>query len=135
MYVLHERKEFIFLHKTQSYSCIVLPCVSMTFSQVLVSILLIRLLHAVGLLPLKPYCRQLGERLLVPALGLGGHNVLATWTKASGSSTGLYRLVLPLLPILTIVLGLRLKVASTPSVHVAVLVSVLSGTCVSVTGA
>lgn len=107
----------------------------MTFSQVLVSILLLRLLHTVGFLPLRPYCRQLGERLLVPALGLGGHSVLATWAKASGSSAGLYRLVLPLLPVLTIVLGLRLKVASMLSVHVAVLVSVLSGTCVSITGA
>lgn len=107
----------------------------MTLSQVLVSILLLRLLHAVGFLPLRPYCRQLGERLLVPAVGLSGHSVLATWAKASGSSAGLYHLVLPLLPILTIVLGLRLHVASTPSVHVAGLVSVLSGTCLSVTGA
>lgn len=106
----------------------------MTYSQVLVSLLLLRLLHALGFLPLRPYCRQLGERLLVPALSLSGHSVLALWAKASGSSAGLYRLVLPLLPVLTIVLGLRLKVASTPSVHAAVLVSVLSGTYVSVTG-
>lgn len=117
------------LHTTKSYCCVIV------FSQVLVSILLLRLLHSVGLLPLRPYCRRLGERLLVPALGLSGHSVLVMWVKASGSSAGLYRLVLPLLPVLTIVLRLHLKTASTPSVHVSVLVLILSGTCVSVTGA
>lgn len=128
-------RNFAFLHKTQSCFCIMLLCISMTLSQVLLSIVVLRLLHALGFLPLRPYCRQLGERLLVPAVGLGAHSVLATWAKASGSSACLYRLVLPLLPVLTLVLGLCLKVASTPSVHVAVLVSVLSGTYVSVTGA
>lgn len=102
--------------------------------QVLVSILFLNLLHAVDLVPLQPYSRSLGEKVLVPALCYSTHDVLAMWAEASSSSAGLYRLSLPLLPIITNGLSFCLKVASPLSVHITVLISILSGTSFVITG-
>lgn len=102
--------------------------------QVLVSILFLNLLHVVDLVPLQPYSRSLGEKVLVPALCHSTHDVLAMWAEASSSSAGLYRLSLPLLPIITNGLSFCLKVASPLSVHITVLISILSGTSFVITG-
>nr|XP_046257569.1 uncharacterized protein si:ch211-248a14.8 [Scatophagus argus] len=103
--------------------------VAICFFQVLVSLLFLNLLHVLNLVPLKQYSRSLGERLLVPAICNSIHDVLATWSKASSPYAGLYRLMLSLLPVLTVGFSSSLKLASLPSTHISVLISILSGTC------
>ncbi|XP_073337743.1 uncharacterized protein [Pagrus major] len=107
--------------------------VALCFGQVLVSLLFLNLLHLLDLVPLKPYSRPLGERLLVPAVCSSIHGVLALWAKASSSSVGLYPITLPLLPIVTVGFGLCLKLASPPSIHISVVLSILSGTSFVIT--
>ncbi|AWP13816.1 Hypothetical protein SMAX5B_003294 [Scophthalmus maximus] len=107
--------------------------VALCFAQVLISLFILNLLHVLGLVPLKLYSRSLGERLLVPAICNSLHAVLALWAQASNPSSGLFPLTLPLLPLLTVVFSLALKLASPPSVHVSVLTSFLSGTSIVTT--
>lgn len=102
--------------------------VALSFGQVLVSLLFLNLLHALGLLHLKPFSRSLGEKVLVPAIGLSTHDVLVTWAKASSLDSGLYPQTLLLLPLATVAFSYCLKVPSLPSVHVSVLTAILSGT-------
>lgn len=102
--------------------------------QVLVSLLFLNLLHALGLVHLKPFSRSLGEKVLVPAIGLSTHDVLVTWAKASSLDSGLYPQTLLLLPLATVAFSYCLKVPSLPSVHVSVLTAILSGTSFVLTG-
>lgn len=102
--------------------------------QVLVSLLFLNLLHAVGLVRLKPFSRSLGEKVLVPAIALSTHDVLVTWAKASSLDSGLYPQTLLLLPSATVAFSYCLKVPSLPSVHISVLIAILSGTSFVLTG-
>uniref|UniRef100_A0A146P4M0 Si:ch211-207n2.7 n=1 Tax=Fundulus heteroclitus TaxID=8078 RepID=A0A146P4M0_FUNHE len=107
--------------------------VALCFTQVLVSLVFINLLHALGLVPLRSYSRSLGERLLLPAICNSVHSVLVTWAKASSPYTSLFFFTVPLLPLLTVGLSFALKVASPPSHHSSVLISILSGMFVVIT--
>ncbi|XP_028982849.1 uncharacterized protein si:ch211-248a14.8 [Betta splendens] len=104
--------------------------VALCFAQVLISLLFLNLLHVVGLVPLKPYSRPLGERLLVPSICGSVHAVLVMWAKASSWSAGLFPLTLPLLPPLTAAFGFALKLSTAPSFHISVLISIVSGTSI-----
>lgn len=101
--------------------------VALCFAQVLVSLLFLNLLHVLNLVPLKHYSRSLGERLLLPAICNSAQAVLTMWAKASSSYTGLFLLTLPLLPPLTAGFSFALKLAPPPSIHISVLISILSG--------
>ncbi|XP_045926669.1 uncharacterized protein si:ch211-248a14.8 isoform X4 [Micropterus dolomieu] len=107
--------------------------VALCFAQVLVTLLVLNLLHILDLVPLKPYSRSLGERVLVPAICNGVHAVLGMWAKASSSYVGFYHLSLPLLPIVTVGFGFSLKLAPPPSIHISVLISIMSGTSFVIT--
>lgn len=102
--------------------------------QVLISLLVLNLLHALHLVPLKNYSRPLGERLLVPAICNSIHAVLAMWAKANSSYSSLYALSLTLYPIVTAGFGFCLKLAFPPSIHIYVFISILSGTSFVITG-
>ncbi|XP_059215171.1 uncharacterized protein si:ch211-248a14.8 isoform X2 [Centropristis striata] len=107
--------------------------VALCFAQVLVSLLVLNLLHVVDLVPLKHYSSSLGERLLVPSICNSVHAVLAMWAKASSSYAGLFPLLLPLLPMVTVALSFSQKLASPPSIHSSVLISILGGTSFVIT--
>ncbi|XP_070696864.1 solute carrier family 35 member D3 [Pempheris klunzingeri] len=107
--------------------------VALCFVQVVVSLLVLNLLHVLDLVPLKRYSRSLGERVLVPAICSSIHAVLAMWAKASSLYTGLYPLTLPLLPVITMGFSFLLKLSPSPSIHISVLISILSGTCFVIT--
>ncbi|KAM6923205.1 uncharacterized protein PEZ65_011388 isoform 1-T1 [Lycodopsis pacificus] len=107
--------------------------VALCFAQVLVSLLVLNLLHVLDLVPLKHYSRSLGETVLVPSICNSIHAVLAMWAKANSSNAGLFPLILPLLPMLTVGFSSSQKLASTPSLHTSVLISILGGTCFVVT--
>ncbi|XP_027862464.1 uncharacterized protein LOC114137830 [Xiphophorus couchianus] len=107
--------------------------VALCFTQVLVSLVFINLLHALGLVHLRPYSRSLGERLLLPAICNSVHSVLMTWAKASSPYANLFLFTVPLLPLLTLGFSFALKVASLPSHHLSVLISILSGMFVVIT--
>lgn len=106
----------------------------LSYLQVLVSILFFNLLHALDLVPLQPYSRCLGERLLVPAICQSLHDVLSMWAQASSLHAGLYGLSLPLLPAVTTGFSFCLRLASTPSLHISAMISILSGTSFVITG-
>uniref|UniRef100_A0A3P9NYY2 Si:ch211-207n2.7 n=1 Tax=Poecilia reticulata TaxID=8081 RepID=A0A3P9NYY2_POERE len=76
--------------------------VALCFTQVLVSLVFINLLHALGLVHLRPYSRSLGERLLLPAICNSFHSVLMNWAKASSPYANLFLFTVPLLPLLTL---------------------------------
>uniref|UniRef100_A0A3P8UZQ7 Si:ch211-207n2.7 n=1 Tax=Cynoglossus semilaevis TaxID=244447 RepID=A0A3P8UZQ7_CYNSE len=103
--------------------------VALSFAQVLVSLLVLNLLHLLGLVPLKPVSCSLAEKLLVPSICGSVLTVLSLWAQANGSSSGLFSVTLPLLPLLTAAFSFILKLSTPPSAHVCVLVSMLSGTC------
>ncbi|XP_040906515.1 uncharacterized protein si:ch211-248a14.8 [Toxotes jaculatrix] len=107
--------------------------VALCFAQVLISLLVLNLLHVLGLVPLKHYSSSLGERVLVPAICNSIHAVLAMWAKANSLYGGLLSLTLPLLPLLTVGFSFALKLASPPSTHISVLISILSGTSLVIT--
>ncbi|XP_018552467.1 uncharacterized protein si:ch211-248a14.8 isoform X1 [Lates calcarifer] len=107
--------------------------VALCFAQVLISLLVLNLLHVLHVVPLKHYSKSLGERVLVPAICNSIHAVLATWAKASSSYTGFFSLTLPLLPLLTVSFSFALKLVSPPSIHISVLISILSGTSIVIT--
>ncbi|XP_007545483.1 uncharacterized protein LOC106934971 [Poecilia latipinna] len=107
--------------------------VALCFTQVLVSLVFINLLHALGLVHLRPYSRSLGERLLLPTICNSFHSVLMTWTKTSSPYANLFLFTVPLLPLLTLGFSFALKVASPPSHHLSVLISILSGMFVVIT--
>ncbi|XP_010729876.2 uncharacterized protein si:ch211-248a14.8 isoform X1 [Larimichthys crocea] len=107
--------------------------VALCFGQVLISLLVLNLLHALHLVPLKNYSRPLGERLLVPAICNSIHAVLAMWAKANSSYSSLYALSLTLYPIVTAGFGFCLKLAFPPSIHIYVFISILSGTSFVIT--
>lgn len=92
------------------------------------------LLHVLSLVPLKRYSRSLSEPLLVPAICNSIHAVLSMWGKANSWYAGLFPLTLPLLPLLTVGFGFALKLSSPPSIHISVLISILSGTSAVITG-
>ncbi|KAG7228614.1 hypothetical protein INR49_013300 [Caranx melampygus] len=98
--------------------------------RVLISLLVLNLLHVLDLVPLKPYSRSLGERVLVPAICNSIHAVLAMWAKASSPYVSLFAFTLPLLPLLTVGFSVTLKLASPPPVHISVLISIMSGTSI-----
>lgn len=102
--------------------------------QGLVSLLFLNLLHVLDLVPLKPYSRSLGEKVLVPAICHCIHDVLAMWAKAGGSYAGLYPLTLPLLPIVTVGFSFWLKLAPPPSIRISALISIVSGTSFVIAG-
>ena len=102
--------------------------------QTLISLLALNLLHALDLVPLKSYPKSLGERLLPPAICESTHAVLGMWAKASCSYYGLYPLTVRLLPLLTVGWSYCLKLAAPPSIHISVLILILSGTSVIITG-
>lgn len=104
--------------------------VVLCLGQVVDSLLLLNLLHAVGLVPLKRYSRSLGEKLLLPAVCGGIQDVMVMWLRASSLHGGLFLLALPLLPPVTVAFGLALRMASPPAAHVSVMVSILSGTSI-----
>uniref|UniRef100_A0A3B3VKG0 Si:ch211-207n2.7 n=1 Tax=Poecilia latipinna TaxID=48699 RepID=A0A3B3VKG0_9TELE len=97
--------------------------VALCFTQVLVSLVFINLLHALGLVHLRPYSRSLGERLLLPTICNSFHSVLMTWTKTSSPYANLFLFTVPLLPLLTLGFSFALKVASPPSHHLSPLES------------
>lgn len=98
------------------------------------SLLFLNLLHALGLVRLKPFSRPLSEKMLVPAIGLSIQDVLVTWARASSLDSGLYPQTLLLLPSATVGLSYWLKVPSLPSVHISVLTAILSGTSFVLSG-
>ena len=102
--------------------------------QVLISLLVLNLLHVLGLVPLRHFSRSLGDRVLVPAICNSFHTVLTMWTKASSSCADLFPLTLHLLPMLTVCFSLALKVALTQSIYISVLISILSGSSIFITG-
>ncbi|XP_072246888.1 uncharacterized protein [Leuresthes tenuis] len=107
--------------------------VALCFAQVLVSLLFLNLLHVLHLVPLKHYSRSLGERLLLPAICNSVQAVLATWAKASSLYASLFLFTVPLLPLVTVGFSFTLKLASPPSKHSSVLISILSGTFIVLT--
>ncbi|XP_039640824.1 uncharacterized protein si:ch211-248a14.8 isoform X1 [Perca fluviatilis] len=107
--------------------------VALCFAQVLVSLLVLNLLHVLDLVHLKHYSRSLGEKVLVPSICNSIHAVLAMWAKASSSYAGLFPLLLPLLPMLTVGFSFSQKLTSTPSIHISVLISILGGTSFAIT--
>ncbi|XP_049926741.1 uncharacterized protein si:ch211-248a14.8 isoform X1 [Epinephelus moara] len=107
--------------------------VALCFAQVLVSLLVLNLLHVLDLVPLKHYSRSLGERVLVPSICNSVHAVLAMWAKASSSYAGLFPLMLPLLPIVTVGFSFSQKLVSLPSIHICILISILGGTSFVIT--
>ncbi|KAM7408493.1 hypothetical protein PAMA_002290 [Pampus argenteus] len=106
--------------------------VALYFAQVLVSLLFLNLLHVLDLVPLKQYSRSLGERLLVPSICNSIHGVLVMWAKATNSYAGLTPITLPLLPLITVGLSFALKLASLPSIHISLLLSILSGSSIAI---
>uniref|UniRef100_A0A3Q3W7S6 Uncharacterized protein n=1 Tax=Mola mola TaxID=94237 RepID=A0A3Q3W7S6_MOLML len=94
---------------------IFIPQYHYPYSAVLVSLLFLNLLHVLGLVPLKHYSRSLGEKLLVPAICHSIHDVLAMWAKASSSYAAIYPLTI-----------FFLKLASPPSIHICILISIVS---------
>lgn len=56
------------------------------------------------------------------------------WAKASSSYAGIYPLTMPLLPIITVCFSFFLKLASPPSIHICILISIISGTSFAITG-
>ncbi|KAM4607260.1 uncharacterized protein ACJ7VT_015526 [Polymixia lowei] len=107
--------------------------VALCFAQVLVSLGILNLLHVLGLVPLRPYSKSLGERLLVPSICDGIQAVLALWAKANNSFTGLFPTVTCLLPLLTEGWSHGLKLEVPYSIHVTVLVAILSGVSLVIT--
>ncbi|XP_041866264.1 uncharacterized protein si:ch211-248a14.8 isoform X2 [Melanotaenia boesemani] len=107
--------------------------VAFCFTQVLISLLFLNLLYVLGLVPLRRYSRVLGERLLLPAICSSVQSVLAMWAKASSLYASLFLFTVPLLPLVTIGLSFSLKLASPPSHHSSVLISILSGTFIILT--
>lgn len=105
-----------------------------SFSQVLVSLLFLNLLHALNLVVLKGYSRSLGERLLLPAICNSVQAVLTMWAKASSSSATLFLVTVPLLPLVTLALSFILKLRSPPSLHSSALISIISGMVIVITG-
>lgn len=83
---------------------------------------------------LKPYSRSLGERLLLPAICNSAQAVLTMWAKASSSSASLFLVTVPLLPLVTLALSFTLQLRSPPSIHSSVLISILSGMVMVITG-
>ncbi|XP_053731896.1 uncharacterized protein si:ch211-248a14.8 isoform X1 [Synchiropus splendidus] len=100
--------------------------VALSFGQVLVSLLFLNLFHLLGLVPLKRYSRPLGEKLLVPAICASIYAVLTMWTKANSAFSSVTPLTVPMLPLLTVVLSFVLKLSSPPSVHMSILIFILS---------
>ncbi|XP_028280045.1 uncharacterized protein LOC114447787 [Parambassis ranga] len=107
--------------------------VALCFAQVLVSLFILNLLHVLNVVHLKHYSRPLGERLLLPAICNSLHSVLVMWAKACSSYTSLFLLTQPLLVPVTASLSFALKLASPPSIHTTVLISILSGTSIVIT--
>ncbi|XP_033956854.1 solute carrier family 35 member D3 isoform X1 [Pseudochaenichthys georgianus] len=107
--------------------------VALSFAQVLISILFLNLLHVLGLVPLKPYSRSLGERVLVPSICSSTHAVLSMWAKAGSSYASLFPLMLPLLPMVTMGFSFSQKLSSSPSMEISVLMSILGGTSFVIT--
>ncbi|KAM7385409.1 hypothetical protein PAMP_001495 [Pampus punctatissimus] len=88
--------------------------------------------YAVALCFAQQYSRSLGERLLVPAICNSIHAVLGMWGKAINPYAGLTPVILPLLPLLTAGLSFVLKLASLPSIHISLLLSILSGSSIAI---
>ncbi|KAM9364587.1 uncharacterized protein KZ484_010774 [Pholidichthys leucotaenia] len=109
--------------------------VALCFGQVSVSLLFLNLLHVLDLVPLKPYFRPLGERLLVPSICGSIQSVLAMWAKTSSLRTNFFLQILPLLPTVTVGFSFLLKLSSIPSRHFAFLISIIGGTSVVVSAA
>lgn len=107
--------------------------VALCFGQVVISLFFMNLLHLLGVVPLRNYSRPLGERLLVPSICSGIYDVLSMWAKANSSFSGLFPLVMPLLPPLTTGLSFLFKLASPLSVHISVLISFISGNSLVIT--
>ncbi|KAJ0066917.1 hypothetical protein NL108_004903, partial [Boleophthalmus pectinirostris] len=95
---------------------------------VVTSLLFFHLLHLSGAVSLQSYSRALGEKLLVPSICSSIYGVLSMWAKSNSSSSSLFYLVLPLLPLLTMVLSSILKLQSPLSTHIFVLISFFCGT-------
>lgn len=91
------------------------------------SLFFLNLLRALGLVRLQPFSRLLGEKVLVPAIGLSVHDVLVTWAEARSLDSGLGPQTLLLLASVTAGFSYWLKVPSLPSVHFSVLTAILSG--------
>ncbi|KAG9346051.1 hypothetical protein JZ751_007867 [Albula glossodonta] len=72
--------------------------VSLTFAQVVLTLVTMVTLHAVGAIKLHPYSLHLGERLLVPSICDSIQAVLELWAHINAPS-GLYPLTLCLLPL------------------------------------
>lgn len=107
--------------------------VVLCFGQVLVSLLVLNLFHALGLVPLKRYSWSLGEKLLIPAICNSIQDVILMWFKANSLYTGLFLLAGPLLPFVTAGFSLALKIKPPPSVPFSVMISILSGTSLVIT--
>ncbi|XP_075993315.1 uncharacterized protein LOC142988156 [Genypterus blacodes] len=106
---------------------------ALCFAQVVISLLVINLFHLLDLVPVKPYSQVLGERLLVPAICDSIRGVVDMWAKASSSYAGLFPLTVRLLPLVTVGWSLFLRLAVPPSVHVSVVVSIMTGISIVIT--
>lgn len=102
--------------------------VALCFGQVIISLLFLNLLHLLGAVRFQGYSTSLGERLLVPSICSSIYGVLSVWAKANSSLSGLFSLVMPLLPLLTVALSFLFKLRSPLSTHISVLISFISGT-------
>ncbi|KAF3841938.1 hypothetical protein F7725_023889 [Dissostichus mawsoni] len=74
-----------------------------------------------------------GERVLVPSICSSTHAVLSMWAKAGSSYAGLFPLMLPLLPMVTMGFSFSQKLSSSPSMEISVLMSILGGTSFVIT--
>ncbi|KAK5854219.1 hypothetical protein PBY51_015309 [Eleginops maclovinus] len=107
--------------------------VALCFAQVLISLLVLNLLHVLGLVPLKRYSSSLGERVLVPSICSSTHAVLSMWAKAGSSYAGLFPVILPLFPMVTMGFSFSQKLSSSPSNEISILISILCGTSFVIT--
>ncbi|XP_064173057.1 uncharacterized protein LOC135244572 [Anguilla rostrata] len=106
--------------------------VSLTFAQVVVTMLVLLTLHASGCVTLSPPSLHLAERLLVPSICDAIQSVLALWAEVN-ASYGLYPLLMSLLPLLCVgwthILGLP-----SPSKPATLLLATITFTSITITG-
>ncbi|XP_072292863.1 uncharacterized protein [Eucyclogobius newberryi] len=97
--------------------------VSLCFGQAVIALLFLNLPHLLGVVSLQSYSRVLGEKLLVPSICSSIYGVLSMWAKANCSNSGLFPLVMPLLPLLIMLMSFLLKLPSPLYIHISVLIS------------
>ncbi|KAL4640137.1 hypothetical protein GN956_G12609 [Arapaima gigas] len=106
--------------------------VTLTFAQVLLTLLLFLSLRFVGVAPQLSYSLQLGEQLLVPSVCESIQEILALWAETS-APVALYHITLQLLPLACVAWSRVLKLTQPSSPHITVLLAAITVTSVSIT--